>query len=198
MPVHHRRRGPVTRVKRPAASRRVRAVIVVVCGCGIVAALVVSARWVMIVASQERIVSRSGVILQRTTNDCGIAALENVYASRGLWAASAGLREHLVPQGRGLSMRVLRDQARADGLPAIGVRTTLSVLRRMPLPTIVAVDRAHYLVVRGFGPDGGVLAIDPAKGLVEISPARFAARWKQMALCFGSAHECTGGSDDGG
>jgi ABC-type bacteriocin/lantibiotic exporter with double-glycine peptidase domain len=124
-------------------------------------------------------------IRQASRADCGMAALASVMSYyHGPVPSHRDLLDRYPPASpEGYSLGELRDIARAHGLEAFVVPGDEAFLRSQVgrgRPLIVPLHD-HYVVVVGLD-DGRnkVLAMDPARGPVQLELNDFAAGWEQM------------------
>jgi predicted double-glycine peptidase len=130
-----------------------------------------------------RFVSQGRARLQSSLNDCGPTALADLLELSGLPARSADSLRLLAAAGPvGTSLGDLQAAAARAGLQLISVRWDPSDLELLPLPSLVWVDRSHFVVIAGKGAADSIEVLDPAAGRYRMATARFAARWSGVAL----------------
>jgi ABC-type bacteriocin/lantibiotic exporter with double-glycine peptidase domain len=127
---------------------------------------------------------RDGVYLQRSSWDCGEAALKMIFDHYEIPVAYDDLLSQLGTSGAGTSMLSLKKLSEAKGLHCEGWHLTFEDLRHAPLPVILFLHGNHYVVLDSFTPSGEVLLRDPARGKLLLSPRKLKSIWKGEALLF--------------
>lgn len=125
-----------------------------------------------------------GVVLQEEKNDCGPAALMNIFQYHGIVSTLDDIKEIAGTTDNGTSMLGLKRAAENKGLNAQGWDYTWEDFRQIVLPTIAFVNGDHYVVVLKFTPYGDLIIIDPAKGLLEMNHNKFNKIWHGETLVF--------------
>ena len=125
-----------------------------------------------------------GVRFQRGLTDCGVAALEMVFAEHGIQTDSLEpVRSLVTARDSGLTMLEMRDIAVAHGLTAEGLRMNLAALQRAKLPSIASFPD-HWVVVDRVTSET-VEIRDPSIGRVKLSHERFLGQWTSNILVIG-------------
>jgi len=121
--------------------------------------------------------------LQSSLDDCGPTALADLLELTGRQVPSAeALRQLSATTIHGTTLGNLQSAAGSAGLPVFGVRWDPADLAQLPLPSLVWVERRHFVVVAR-RTDGDSLEVhDPAAGHYRMSVARFATIWSGAAL----------------
>ncbi len=121
-----------------------------------------------------------GVILQKSKNDCGIAAVKNVVKKFGY--EPNGVDTLLkATQTSGVNLLEIKRALQAYNLAGSGYKTTIQEITTLPLPMIVHWEGNHFVVVEEIR-DGDITVIDPAMGRVRYSKAKFAEHWTGVVL----------------
>lgn len=128
---------------------------------------------------------RDGVVIQKGDADCGIAALQMVFAKRGIPATAldSARAAVLARDDDGASMLELKTLAEAHGVRAEGWRMGLAGLSRAPLPAVVHLSD-HFAVVDRILSDGRVEMRDPSLGRLRMSAEDFRDIWTGNTLIF--------------
>lgn len=130
---------------------------------------------------------REGVFLQRSSYDCGDAALKMIFDHHQIAIAYDELLARLGNSPAGASMLSMKQLSEAKGLRCEGWRLKFEDLRRAPLPAILLLNRNHYVVLDSFTASGEPLLRDPARGRLRLSPRKLRSIWKGDTLLFGSS-----------
>lgn len=125
-----------------------------------------------------------GVYLQKSSWDCGDAALKMIFDHYGIPVVYDDLLSQLDASAAGTSMLSLKKLSEAKGLHCEGWRLTFEDLRHAPLPAILILRGSHYVVLDSLTPSGEVLLRDPARGKLLLSPRKLKSIWKGEALLF--------------
>jgi ATP-binding cassette subfamily B protein RaxB len=118
---------------------------------------------------------------QREEADCGVAALAMVARFHGLGVELDQLRGLVRVGDRGASLTDLQQAGTALGLRCLAARVEPGRLGQVRLPAIAHLRTGHYVVLYEVGAIG-VLAGDPATGVVRLSLVSFAADWSGNLL----------------
>jgi predicted double-glycine peptidase len=121
--------------------------------------------------------------LQSSIDDCGPTALADLIEISGLPVPSAEtLRKLSATTAGGTTLGNLAAAAGNAGLRVFTVRWDPVDIDQLPLPSLVWVERRHFVVVARRG-DGDSLEVhDPAAGHYRIAVERFATIWSGAAL----------------
>jgi peptidase C39-like protein len=130
-----------------------------------------------------RFVADEGARRQSSLNDCGPTALAELLDLSGHHVPSRdSLRLLSSLQPSGTTLDNLGTAAALTGLALFAVRWDPTELPLLPLPSLLWVNRNHFVVVsRRLSPDS-VEVHDPAAGLYRMASARFARLWSGAAL----------------
>ncbi|MGH7653852.1 MAG: cysteine peptidase family C39 domain-containing protein [Gemmatimonadaceae bacterium] len=130
-----------------------------------------------------RFIARGGARLQSSLYDCGPTALADFLEIEGLAVPSADSMKRLTDtRQNGTTLANLERAAAASGLRVFSVRWDPAELSLLPLPSLVWVERRHFVVVaRRTGADS-VEIHDPAVGRYRMTVDRFARSWSGDAL----------------
>jgi predicted double-glycine peptidase len=140
------------------------------------------ARW-SLARRGARFVAGSEARRQSSLNDCGPTALAELIDLSGLAVPSAdSLRRLASIKPDGVTLGDLRAAAEVVGLALFRVRWDPAELPLLPLPSLVWVDRNHFVVVSRRTSADSVEVRDPAAGLYRMASERFAHRWSGEAL----------------
>ena len=130
-----------------------------------------------------RFVAHDTTRAQSSLNDCGPTALAELIGLAGRPVPSANrlrILASLTP--RGTTLGNLESAAGASGLQLFTVHWDPAELALLPLPSLVWVQRNHFVVIaRRTFPDS-VEVHDPASGLYRIASDRFTKLWSGEAL----------------
>jgi ABC-type bacteriocin/lantibiotic exporter with double-glycine peptidase domain len=125
-----------------------------------------------------------GVLFQRSTMDCGPTALKMVLDHFGIQSSLNELSSLAHQTTRGTSMLTLKGIAERKGLHVEGWHFTFDDFQKAPLPALVWVHRAHFVVVTHISADGRVEALDPSLGHLRYSRSDFQKIWGGDTLVF--------------
>ncbi len=121
-----------------------------------------------------------GVILQKSKNDCGIAAAKNVVKKFGF--EPNGIDTLLkATQTSGVNLLEIKRALQAYNLAASGYKTTIQEIHTLSLPMVAHWEGNHFVVVEEIH-DGDITVIDPAMGRVRYSKPKFAEHWTGVVL----------------
>jgi predicted double-glycine peptidase len=130
-----------------------------------------------------RFLSQDRARLQSSLDDCGPTALADLLEVSGLSVPStARLRRLTATTSSGTTLANLASAADSSGLPVFTVRWDPGDLDQLPLPSLVWVDRRHFVVLARRGQGDSLEVHDPATGHYRMSVARFAELWSGAAL----------------
>ena len=138
-----------------------------------------------------RFVGNKGVLLQKTSSDCAVAAVKMILDQHGITLPYENIASHLAPSRNGTSMRTVRDFVRQQGLWCSGWRLHLRDLPSIPLPAMVWLYNRHYAVLQSISHSKGVLLLDPTLGKVRVPIQRLETHWSGEILLFGSPGEAS-------
>jgi hypothetical protein len=130
-----------------------------------------------------RFISQEGARLQSSLNDCGPTALADFLELAGRRVPPAdSLKRLTATDQNGTTLRHLETAAGAAGLRVFAVQWDPSDLSLLPLPSLVWVDRRHFVVVARRVSADSVEIRDPAAGRYRMTVDRFARSWSGDAL----------------
>lgn len=130
--------------------------------------------------SSTAFLGAEGVILQKSKNDCGIAAAKNVVKKFGF--EPNGIDALLkATQTSGVNLLEIKRALQAYELATSGYKTTIQEIHTLSLPMIAHWEGNHFVVVEEIH-DGDITVIDPAMGRVRYSKAKFAEHWTGVVL----------------
>lgn len=132
---------------------------------------------------RRRRIRRLRQVWQVDEADCGAAALAMVCRHFGRRISQARLRQVVGTAIDGTSLKGITDGARALGLSARAVKSSMRNLDDLPLPAIVHWGGNHWVVVYDVG-TSRVRIADPAAGPQRLSRAEFEAQWSGYAALF--------------
>lgn len=125
--------------------------------------------------------SKTPVVLQNETNECGLACLVMVACHHGYRTDLASLRQRSPGTARGARLSDLVQTASQLDLAARPVKTDLAELGKLRLPAILHWDFDHYVVLTRAGPR--YLEVhDPGKGKRRLSPDDVSKHYTGVAL----------------
>lgn len=125
-----------------------------------------------------------GVLLQKSSYDCGDAALTMILNDFDIPITYEELHAELHTPTTGASMLSLRNMARRKGLLSEGWDVGIHDLHRIPLPALGLVNRGHFVVIAGFSDEDHVEILDPARGKLQMPIHKFASIWSGETLLF--------------
>lgn len=123
---------------------------------------------------------RRPVVLQHDEMDCGAACLATVAEFYGRKIGIPRYRSLVHVTREGASLAALKRAAELTGMRSIGVMSGLNGLRDVRAP-LIALMQYHFVVVWEIK-DDVVVAMDPARGLLEIPHDKFKQEWSGNAL----------------
>jgi ATP-binding cassette subfamily B protein len=132
---------------------------------------------------ERRRIRRLHQVWQVDEADCGAAALAMVCRHFGRRVSQARVRQAVGTGIDGTSLKGITDGARALGLSARAVKSSMRNLDDLPLPAIVHWGGNHWVVVYDVGARGVRIA-DPAAGPSRLSRTEFEAQWSGYAALF--------------
>lgn len=134
---------------------------------------------------------RNGVVLQSGLNDCGPAALANVFQALGLEAPASDSLAALAGTGpKGTRASGLIRAAAVFGLELALVRVAWEERQRVPTPFIAWVHESHFVAVTERAA-GRFTVLDPQVGRYSIGEEAFRSIWSGEALVLGPRTEPT-------
>jgi ABC-type bacteriocin/lantibiotic exporter with double-glycine peptidase domain len=128
-------------------------------------------------------------VLQRSSNDCGPAALAHCLRRLGREAPYPDPESRIRIGPRGCSLGELATEASRQGWPVVVRRIELAELAGVEAPAILHLRPGHFVVYEGWGPDGRCRGHDPAVGSVSWSRWSLALRWGGEILHGAPAHD---------
>lgn len=140
------------------------------------------ARW-SLESKGARFVANARARAQTSINDCGPTALADLLDLTGRAVPSADSLDRLASlKPNGTTLARIAAAAGVVGLPLFTVRWNPAELALLPLPSLVWVNRNHFVVVSRRSAPDSVEVHDPATGLYRIQSDRFARLWSGEAL----------------
>ena len=115
---------------------------------------------------------------------CGVRALSRTLAYMGETEASKAIGEAQVSDDEALSLQELANLARAQGVPAWGIRANAeAVVAELEKPLVAVVKPRHYVVVVSAA--GGMVQLDdPDRGVRDLERSEFASKFAGFCLVF--------------
>jgi predicted double-glycine peptidase len=130
-----------------------------------------------------RFITSGRARLQSSLDDCGPTALADFLELSGLPVPSRdSLRRLAATKPSGTTLGDLGTAAGAAGLRVFPVRWDPAELALLPLPSLVWVERRHFVVVARRSRADSVEVLDPAAGRYRMATDRFAQLWSGEAL----------------
>lgn len=130
-----------------------------------------------------RFSTRDRARLQSSLNDCGATALADLLELAGLVVPSQEhLRRLTVTTVAGTTLADLDAASNALGLPVFTVQWDRADLAVLPLPSLVWVERRHFVVIARRTRGDSLEIHDPAVGHYVMSVERFTRLWSGAAL----------------
>jgi hypothetical protein len=121
--------------------------------------------------------------LQSSLNDCGPTALADFLDLTGVSVPSGeALRRLTEIRPRGTTLANLAAAAEHYGLRVFSVRWDPADLANLPLPSLVWVDKSHFVVAARRPNANSIEVNDPAAGRYVMAAERFARLWSGEAL----------------
>lgn len=103
------------------------------------------------------------LIRQNEATECGNACLAMVAGAYGYKTDIAGLRRRFPTSARGMTLRMLAENAGRLGFAARPLKAEVGQLGKLHLPAILHWDLNHFVVLKSVG-RGKAVVYDPAKG----------------------------------
>ncbi|MFK7996284.1 MAG: peptidase domain-containing ABC transporter [Granulosicoccus sp.] len=125
--------------------------------------------------------SRTPVVLQNESNECGLACLVMVACHHGYKTDLASLHQRNLGMARGARLADLMQTANQLKLAARPVKAELDELHKLQLPAILHWDFNHYVVLTRVGPKSIELH-DPGRGKQSISLKEASKHYTGVAL----------------
>jgi len=125
-----------------------------------------------------------GVVWQRSTTDCGAAALQMIFAHFNIVADYAELAFRLELATGGTSMLRLKRAAEARGLLCRGWRLAARDLPAIPLPAILLLRGNHFVVLDSYVTGGSFFIRDPSRGKLQLTTRKLESIWRGEILLF--------------
>jgi predicted double-glycine peptidase len=125
-----------------------------------------------------------GVILQSKRNNCGPSALKMVFDHYHVSSSLQEIEGQIGLTDKGSSMLALKEMADLKGLKAVGWRLTLEDLLRSTFPSILFVNKDHYVVADSISAAGDIYLRDPAIGKLRITKQKLHNIWEGETLVF--------------
>jgi hypothetical protein len=118
-----------------------------------------------------------GGVLQRSSNDCGPAALAHCLRRLGREAPYPDPESEIRMGPRGCSLGALAEEASRRGWEVVVRRIELADLRGVAPPAILHLRPGHFVVYEGWDGGGRCRGHDPAVGAVSWSVRSLGLRW---------------------
>jgi ABC-type bacteriocin/lantibiotic exporter with double-glycine peptidase domain len=125
-----------------------------------------------------------GVLLQTKRNNCGPSALKMVFDHYNISSSLKEIEQCVKLTEKGSSMLALKEMAELKGLKAEGWRFTLEDFLRSSFPSILYVNKDHYIVADSVSVDGNIYICDPTIGRLRISKEKLNKIWGGETLVF--------------
>ena len=130
-----------------------------------------------------RFIAQDRARLQSSLDDCGPTALADFLELSGLPVPSPdSLRRLAGTKPSGTTLGDLGTAAGSAGLRVFPVRWDPAELSQLPLPSLVWVERSHFVVIARRSRSDSVEVHDPAAGRYRMASERFARLWSGEAL----------------
>jgi predicted double-glycine peptidase len=130
-----------------------------------------------------RFVAQGNARLQSSLNDCGPTALADLLELTGVRVPPPdSLRLLTALNARGTTLGDLGSAAGQAGLSVFPVQWDPHEISQLPLPSLVWVERSHFVVVARRIDADSVEVYDPAAGRYRIASERFVRLWSGEAL----------------
>ena len=114
---------------------------------------------------------------------CGPKALEYICRQYHVQATAKQIAKLAKTNETGTSMLSLADAARSLGFQARGLEVNARALRDVSVPSILLAEPAHYIVLTKVRRNGGVVLVDPMRGVSrEFSAEQLGRDWKGKVL----------------
>jgi ATP-binding cassette, subfamily B, bacterial CvaB/MchF/RaxB len=124
------------------------------------------------------------VILQKSKNDCGIAAAKNIVVKHG---KNPDALDTLLHAGdNGVNLLEIKQALQQYGFSPKGYKTVIGELGLLPVPMIAHVSGNHFVVIEEVNAKDMVI-IDPSIGRMKYPLGKFAEKWDGVALCISEA-----------
>ncbi len=118
-----------------------------------------------------------GIVMQTKHNSCGPSALKMIFDHYNISSSLKEIEQSVNLTQKGSSMLALKEMAELRGLKAEGWRFTLEDFLRSSFPSILYVNKDHYIVADSVSVDGNVYVCDPAIGKLRISKEKLNKIW---------------------
>ena len=130
-----------------------------------------------------RFIAQGRARLQSSLDDCGPTALADFLELSALAVPSRdSLRRLAATKPNGTTLGSLGTAAGNAGPRVFPVRWDPAELSRLPLPSLVWVERSHFVVIARRSRSDSVEVHDPAAGRYRMASERFARLWSGEAL----------------
>lgn len=111
-------------------------------------------------------------------SECGITCIRIIAKYYGQDIPLSYLREKCDVGRMGISLRDILECTRQLGFRAEALKIQIEDVERMPLPSIMYFDQAHYVVLYKISKNGQRFMIaDPARGKIRLSRNEFEHHW---------------------
>jgi ABC-type bacteriocin/lantibiotic exporter with double-glycine peptidase domain len=127
---------------------------------------------------------RENVVIQTNHNTCGPCALKMIFNHYNIPSSLKEIEQSIKLTEKGSSMLALKEMAELKGLKAEGWRFTLEDFLRSSFPSILYVNKDHYIVADSVSADGNIYLCDPAIGRLRISKEKLNKIWEGETLVF--------------
>jgi ABC-type bacteriocin/lantibiotic exporter with double-glycine peptidase domain len=129
-------------------------------------------------------IGSENVVMQTNHNNCGPCALKMIFNHYNISSSLKEIERGIKLTEKGSSMLALKEMAELKGLKAEGWRFTLEDFLRSSFPSILYVNKDHYVVADSVSIDGNVYVCDPAIGRLRIAKEKLSEIWEGETLVF--------------
>lgn len=124
----------------------------------------------------------SGVVMQQSSNDCGVAALKMVFDHHHIVRPLGDWAGELMDRPEGTSMLRMKEVTEKWGLRAEGWRVSSEDINSIPLPSIALMNRRHYVVIESIQETGDLIFADPSSGRFKMKLDLFLSKTRGEML----------------
>lgn len=121
------------------------------------------------------------MIRQNEATECGNACLAMVAGYHGFRTDIAALRRRFPTSARGMTLRMLTENAGRIGFATRALKADISQLHRLRLPAVLHWDLNHFVVLKSISRKK-VVVHDPAKGVQTLTLEEFGEHYTGIAL----------------
>jgi len=125
-----------------------------------------------------------GVLLQTKRNNCGSSALKMVFDHYHVSSTLQEIEGKVGLTEKGSSMLALKDMAELKGLKAEGWQFIPEDFLRSAFPSILFVNKDHFVVADSISAVGDIYLRDPAIGKLRIAKQKLHRIWEGETLIF--------------